>query len=135
MAVPLPDPNEVSEFIARIADPARRADCERLVRVTEEVTGEPPALWGGIIGFGARHYRYESGREGDTMLIGIAPRKQALTVYGVIFYDRGRGLLDELGPHETGKGCLYLRGLGGIDMGVLRRMIKAACDAHRSQGA
>ena len=132
MAIPTPNTKEVSDFLASIADPARKADCERLVKIIEEVTGEAPTLWGRIIGFGARHYKYDSGHEGDTMLIGIAARKQALTLYGVIHYDSGRGLLEKLGPHRTGKGCLYIKHLDDINLDILKEML---LNAYQAKGA
>ena len=56
----------VAEFIAKVADPARRADAQALVKLMQSATGEKPKMWGpSIIGFGSYHYQYESGREGD----------------------------------------------------------------------
>ena len=87
------------------------------------MTGEPPVLWGtSIVGFGTYHYRYESGHEGDSALVGFSPRKGNLVLYLIGgFADRHQKLLDELGPHKTGKGCLYLKNLADIDLDVLRR--------------
>lgn len=33
-------------------------------------------------------------------------------------------MLDRLGKHTTGKGCLYINKLADVDMGVLKEMIK-----------
>lgn len=100
------------------------------MEVVGETTGEQPALWGGIVGFGIRHYKYATGREGDTMKIGVSPRKQALTLYGLMLQEGNAELLSELGPHEVGKGCLYIKRLDRIDLNVLRRMIKAAYELY-----
>ena len=82
-------------------------------------------MWGSsIVGYGSYHYRYDSGREGDFMLTGFAPRKQALTLYimpGFVQYD---ALLDKLGPHKTGKSCLYVKRLSDIHIPTLRTLIK-----------
>jgi hypothetical protein len=52
----------VPAFIAAIADPARRADAEALVRLMQKATGEEPRMWGtAIVGFGNYHYKYDSG--------------------------------------------------------------------------
>jgi hypothetical protein len=40
-------------------------------------------------------------------------------------------LLDELGPHSTGKGCLYVKRLDQVDRRVLERMISAAWQRSR----
>src|ERR1700746_3573979 len=72
----------VAEFLARIPEPQRREDARRLCAVMEDITGEPPAMWGtSIIGFGAYHYRYASGHEGDAPLAGFSPRSQHLVIY------------------------------------------------------
>ncbi len=51
------------------------------------------------------------------MVVGLSPRKAAVTIYGV-YNDYGPvvPLFDDLGPHTTGKGCLYLKSLDGIDL-------------------
>jgi hypothetical protein len=38
-------------------------------------------------------------------------------------FDGQQELLAQLGPHKTGKSCLYVRDLERIDLGVLRRLI------------
>jgi hypothetical protein len=100
------------------------------------VTGEPPVLWGtSIVGFGTYHYRYESGREGDSALVGFSPRKGNLVLYlSGGFADRHQKLLDELGPHKTGKGCLYLKRLEAVDQALLRELIDRTARVHRAVG-
>ena len=57
----------VSEFLESIPDPNRRADASALAKIFREASGETPRMWGpSIVGFGTHHYKYESGREGDT---------------------------------------------------------------------
>ena len=116
-----------------VADERRRSDARSVAAIMAEVTGEPAVAWGGgIVGFGAYRYRYASGREGHAPLVGLAPRKTAMVVYLVGGYgDRYAALLARLGPHKAGKGCLYLKTLDGIDIGVLRRLIDRAVRVHR----
>ena len=78
----------------------------------QEITGEPPAMWGtSIVGFGAYHYRYASGHEGDAPLAGFSPRSQHLVIYLASEFGTpvpaGAGAA---GPHKAGKGCLHLDG-------------------------
>jgi hypothetical protein len=115
----------VEEFVDRVPDERRRGDARRLCAMMQEITGEPPVMWGpSIIGFGSYHYRYDSGAEGDSALAGFAPRRQHLVSYLVGgFEDRYRSVLARLGPHQTGKGCLYLRRLDDVDQDVLRELI------------
>jgi hypothetical protein len=93
----------------------------------ERVSGEPAAMWGpSIVGFGAYHYKYESGREGDMCRIGFSPRAGEFALYGGFL--RSPELLARLGRHKTGKGCLYLKRLADVDETVLEEMAQAALD-------
>jgi hypothetical protein len=118
------DPNE---FLAAVADPRRRADAEAACRLMGEVTGAEPAMWGGsIVGFGVYRYRYASGQSGDWPAVGLAPRKAALTLYLSAGFDGAEDLLARLGPHRTGKSCLYLKRLSDVDEAVLRELVGQA---------
>ena len=103
--------------------PKRRQDAEKLLELMARVTGEPPSLWGSVIGFGQYHYKYRSGREGDAPAAGFSPRKAATTIYladGIGRYDEQ---LKKLGPHTTGVGCLYVKDLDKIDVSVLEAIV------------
>ena len=115
----------VEEFLARVPGDQRREDARRLCAMMREITGEAPAMWGpSIIGFGAYHYRYASGHEGDSALASFSPRRQNLVIYLVgEFADRHRAALARLGPHKTGKGCLYISRLAAVDLDALRELI------------
>jgi hypothetical protein len=120
-----PNNADIDAFIDAIPDETRRADARQLCALMAEVTGEPPALWGSsIVGFGSYDYRYESGHEGTSALASFAPRKQHLVVYLVGGYeDRHDKLIAKLGPHKSGKGCLYIKRLADVDLGVLRQLV------------
>src|SRR5712664_3322321 len=113
----------VAGFLARVPDDRRREDARRLCAMMQEITGEPPAMWGtSIIGFGTYHYRYASGHEGDSALASFSPRSQHLAIYLVgEFGNRHQPVLARLGPHKTGKGCLYIRRLDDVDHDALDR--------------
>jgi hypothetical protein len=101
----------------------RRRDARRLLELMSRVTGETPRLWGSIVGFGQYHYKYESGRQGDTPAAAFAPRKAAATIYlpdGIGRYDEQ---LKQLGPHTTGVGCLYIKDLDKIDISILENVV------------
>lgn len=120
---------DVKEFLANIKDEHRRKDVEAVCDLMQKVTGEPPKMWGSsIVGFGSYHYKYASGREGDWMMIGFSPRKTSLTLYIMDSYslEEHKSLLDRLGKHKTGKGCLYINRLSDVDMKVLRGLIEAS---------
>lgn len=114
----------VTEFLESIPDEAQRADARELATLLEEVTGQPPVMWGtAIIGFGSYHYKGASGREGDWMAIGFSPRKGKTTVYCMDGFADHQTDLEKLGPHSTAKSCLYLKSLDGVDRSVLKRIL------------
>ncbi len=119
-----PHEGDVESFLATVADDRRRRECRAVMALMREVTGEEPRMWGpSMIGFGSYHYRYESGREGDWFLTGVSPRKGALTVYIMAGFERYEALTARLGPHSTGRSCLYIKRLDDIDQDVLRELV------------
>lgn len=118
---------DVDEFLGQIDDAAKRQDSYRLIALMEEVAGAPPVLWGTMIGFGNYHYTYATGTEGDSFLIGFAPRKAEFSIYLMGTYlpeelEQRDALLAELGKHRMGKVCLYVKRLSDIDLSVLREL-------------
>jgi hypothetical protein len=117
----------VERFLAGVKDEQRRADCQTVLKIMQEASGQPPAMWGpSIVGFGSYHYKYDSGREGDAPLIGFSPRKQALTLYVLADFDAKDPLLEKLGKCTTGKCCLYIKRLEDIHLPTLKKLIKAS---------
>ena len=116
---------DVNAFIDSIENTRRREDAGRLLKLLGEITREPPRMWGSsIVGFGSYHYKYASGREGDSPRVGFSPRKQNLAVYIMPgFADFGE-LLAKLGKHRTGKSCLYLNKLDDVDVDVLEEILR-----------
>ena len=115
----------VADFIAGVADEQRRKDSETMVALMHEVTGQPPEMWGdSIVGFGRYHYRYQSGRTGEWMVTAFSPRKDSLTLYIMSGFDELADLMARLGKYKTGKGCLYIKRLSDVDMGVLRELVE-----------
>lgn len=122
-----PEETRPGDFLQSIADEKRRTDAHALAKLMGDVTGEPATMWGSsIVGYGTHHYRYESGREGDTPIVSFAPRSGSLVLYGVAAHDAGGVLAARLGPHTMGKGCLYIKDLSAVDTEVLARMIGVA---------
>ena len=121
--------SDVNAFLAAVENPRRRADAGQLLALMQEVTGEPPKMWGpSIVGFGKYHYRYASGREGDSLVVGFSPRKQNLVIYimpGFSDYDE---LLGRLGKFRTGRSCLYVNKLDDVDLGLLEQLVRESVE-------
>jgi hypothetical protein len=129
----LPSEQSAEAFIAAVPGDARRDDAQKLCGLVAEWTGEPAVMWGAsIVGFGCYRYRYDSGHEGTAALVGFSPRKANLVLYlvgGV--QDRYPKLLQQLGPHKVGKGCLYLKRLDDVDHEVLHELVERTVRVHR----
>jgi hypothetical protein len=109
----------VDSYIAAIEDEMRRKDCDALAKLMARVTKQPPKMWGSsIVGFGTYHYKYESGREGDTRLVGFSSRKSDISLHGLNAAPGHEALVAKLGKHRMGKGCMYIRSLSDIDLSV-----------------
>ena len=114
----------VEEFLSKVEDEQKRRDCFEIVTIMQQVTKEAPKMWGSaIIGFGAYHYKYQSGREGDMPQIAFSPRKQNLTLYIGVGDNSDNPLLQKLGKYSTGKVCLYIKKLADVDRDVLQELI------------
>ena len=124
----------VAEYIDALPDPANRADAKALVKLMQSATGEKPKMWGpSIIGFGSRHYKYDSGREGDMPVVSFSPRKTATVLYSVTGFTGSEAMLEKLGKHTTGKGCLYVKKLADVDPKVLEALIVKSVAAIRAR--
>lgn len=131
MTTPLhrPTPADPHAVIAAVQNPVRQADANVLLGMMEEATGQPPLVWHpSIIGFGQYHYRYASGHEGDAVAVGFSPRSAHLVLYGLTYGEHAGPLLDALGKHRRGAGCLYVNKLKDIDVSILRQMISRGYD-------
>ena len=81
-------------------------------------------MWGtSIMGFGHYHYKYESGREGDFMRSAFAARKANIVLYIMSGFSEYDQLLEKMGKHKHGKGCLYIKRLSDIDESILEEII------------
>lgn len=115
----------VADYLAAIDDDKRRAQCETVCDLMQRITRRPATMWGpSIVGFGKYHYKYDSGREGDFLLTGFSNRKTSLTLYILAGFAEYDELLARLGPHKTGKSCLYIKDLDAIDLKVLGQLIR-----------
>lgn len=123
----VPTNADVVEFLATIEDQKQRADSERLIDLMHKISGEPPVMWGpSIIGFGTYHYKYESGREGDSPDIAFSPRKGKIALYITDDATKYPEITKRLGKYKTSKACLYITRLADVDLDALEELIKAA---------
>lgn len=120
----VPTDVDVAAWLDGVEHPVRRADGRALHEIFARITGEPAKMWGPtMVGYGQYHYRYDTGREGDALAVGFSPRKASLALYGLTYAPESKALLESLGKHKTGAGCLYVNKLADVDVAVLEKMI------------
>ncbi len=118
----------VEDFINGVKDEQKRKDSFVLLEMMKKAIGEEPEMWGSaLIGFG--HIKVKSpatGREVDWLQIGFSPRKANLSLYLCGDIRQHAAILEKLGKHKTGVGCLYINKLADVDMNVLKELIDAS---------
>jgi len=128
-----PTTASVDAFIDSLSADQVRDDCRRLVRIMAKATGCPPEMWGtSIIGFGRHWWTGAGGKKREWMLAAFSPRKTSLTVYLWSRFDGWEELLDRLGKHSCGQGCLYITRLADVHVPTLERLIVQSVKAARA---
>ncbi len=119
-----PTTASVDAFLKKTAGD-RLDDCKKIVTLMERASGEPATMWGPyMVGFGTRHYQYDSGRSGDIFRIGFAPRKSNITLYLHGALDNFPDDVKKLGKLKSSVGCLYVNKLSDIDLTAFEMLLK-----------
>jgi len=120
--------SSVSDYINGLQNEQQRADSFKLVDMMQKATKEKPKMWGSsIIGFGLKRYKSpNTGREVDWFKIGFSPRKANISLHLVLNIQTHATLLEKLGKHKAGVGCLYIQSLENIDIKILEQLIQQA---------
>ena len=130
----------VKKFLSAIKDEQKRKDCSLISKMMEKATKSKPEMWGtSVVGFGRRKYTYANGKVGEWMVIGFAPRKQNIALYGLIVFTMTHGglkkgendFLLKLGKYKEGGGCLYINKISDINTKELEKIIKLAVNRKK----
>jgi hypothetical protein len=114
----------VTEFLNHyVEDEQKKEDSFRLIALLRKWSGFEPKMWGPtIIGFGSYHYKYASGHEGDSPILGFSPRKAAFSLYIYSSTAESKNLLNDLGKFRMGKACIYIRRLSDVNIKTLEQL-------------
>jgi Domain of unknown function (DU1801) len=119
----------VEDYIARLDEP-RRTEIQTL---HELIQGAAPGLEASadarMIGYGPYHYRYASGREGDSHLISLASNKRYISVYvNCVAEDAyiAQSYRERLPNASIGKSCVRFKRTSDLDLAVLKELISEA---------
>lgn len=124
----------VNDYIASLQDEQSVKDSRILMEMMRRISGHEPKLWNvGTIGFDSYHYKYESGREGESLMIGFYPRKGKITLYLMDGTARYAELLAKLGKHTTTGYCLYIKRLSDIELPILEQIVQQSYENIKSQ--
>ena len=119
-------------YIAALDEP-RRSEIRTLHELIRTAVPQlEPTMAFGILGYGRYHYRYASGREGDSTVVGLASNKRHISLYVAGEVD-GRPLAETFAPRlpkaSVGKGCVRVRRAADLDPDVLVELLREAA-AH-----
>jgi len=126
------DAKTPEEYIAQVEE-KRRDDIQKLHDLVREVAPElEPTMDCKMLGYGKMKYKYASGREGESIKIGIANNKQYISLYCCAADDKGyvaERYKERLPKASIGKSCVRFKQVSDLDEDVLRELIRESADA------
>ena len=130
-----------TEYFAAAGE--RAADLKRLDKIIRAAAPnlEPFFFNAGAmtgLGYGPYHYKYASGREGDSCIVGLANQKNYMSLYVCVTKD-GKYLPERyakrLGKANCGKGCIRFKKLDDLDLDAVTALLKEAGQLARDQAS
>jgi uncharacterized protein YdhG (YjbR/CyaY superfamily) len=118
-------------YIAALDEP-RRSEVRVLHDLIRSTVPElEPTMAFGILGYGTYHYRYASGREGDSTIVGLASNKRHLSLYVAcaLARDLAEAYASRLPKASIGKSCIRVRRVADLDLEVVAELLRDAA-AH-----
>jgi hypothetical protein len=125
-------PGSPAAYIAALPEP-RRSEIARIdafIRAT--VPDLAPCLTAGMLGYGPFHYRYASGREGDTATIGLSSRAQYIALYACAADAKGyvaERYRERLPAADIGKACVRFKRFDDLDPAAVKALLLEAARA------
>lgn len=100
-------------------------------KIKQVIPGEEIKMWGKIIGYGTYHYKYQSGREGDWMSVGLTSGVQYMSLY-ICAGKNGEYLAEankeKLGKVSVGKSCIRFKKLEDLNLDVALDLVKESVE-------
>ncbi len=116
-------------YIDALEEP-RRSDVRALHELIRATVPElEPTMEFGIPGYGAYHYRYASGREGDAAVVSLSSNKRFISLY-VHSVAEGRYVAEAFAPRlpraSVGRSCIRFRRMADLDTDVVVELLRTA---------
>ena len=126
--------DSVNDFLNNIEDLQKREDSFALLDLFSKISWEQAKMWwSAIVWFGSYSYASKS-CAGNWMRAGFSPRKNALSIYIMPWYNMWmESLLEKLWKHKMWKSCLTIKKLTDIDLGILGQVIQKGLDIMDKQ--
>lgn len=115
------------EYIAQLKEP-RKSEVAALDQLVRETAKLEPIIQGGILAYGPYHYKYASGREGESCRIGIASNANYISLYVTASDGKcyvAESFKDALPKANIGKSCVRFKRLSDLDPSALKELIRA----------
>jgi len=107
-----------ADYIAQLEEP-RKTEVTALDELIRKAAPKlEPFIHIGMLGYGRKHYKYDSGREGDSCVIGVASNASYISLYVGEIADRYK---DALPKAKIGRACVRLKRLSDLDQAALKR--------------
>jgi len=114
----------VQDLLAKL-DRSTLKDSQIIFETMQRISDAEPKIWNEhTVGFGLYHYKYDSGREGDSQILSFYPRKGKITVYLMDGTARYAELLDKLGGHTNTGYCIVIKRLSDIELPILEQILQ-----------
>lgn len=124
-------------YLAQLPE-GRKADVTALHRaIRQAVPDLKPIIVYGMLGYGPFHYKYASGREGDSAIICLASQKNYISLY--VCACTSEGYLAEankarLGKVSVGKSCIRFKHLADLNLKVALELVQTTAQLARQPG-
>jgi hypothetical protein len=124
------------QYLAALKEP-RKGDLTRLDRLIRRAAPKlKPAIGMGMLGYGAYHYKYATGREGDSFRIMLASNASYISMYVSVLRD-GAWLAEsykkKLPKAKIGKSCVRFKRLDDLDEAAIVELVSEAQQLAQSQ--
>ena len=115
------------QYLARLEEPRKSqvARLDRLIRAT--VPELERCICAGMLAYGPVHYRYASGREGDSARVAVANNAQAISMYLMAVDEKGwlaERYRSRLPKAKIGKSCVRFRRMDDLPETELVALLK-----------
>ena len=131
-----PNARTPEEYLAALPEPRQTALRALHAAIRKAAPSLKPGLGHGMLGYGPYHYKYASGREGDSFAVCLASQKQHISLYlGCSCGEDGylaEKAAPRLGKVSVGKCCIRFKKLEDLNLAVAIELIQRTGELHQA---